>query len=134
MLNKAFENLKFMLENIHSSTNAVSVSLVDSSGSVLGECGELDTSIIAETVSLVSSRSRELYEFLNGVKDEDLCLYSEASKGSFVIYSMTKTIFLLVFFPRTTNIFAIKESLDKSANRMRGVFSELKIGAKPCRL
>lgn len=134
MLDKAFEDIKFIIENIHTSTNAVGVGLVDSSGEVLGECGDLDLSIVSESVSLVSARSRELYEFLNGVKDDSFCLYSEGSKGSFVIYSMSKSMFLLIFFPRTTNVFVIKENLDRTANRMREVFNELKAGRKPCRL
>jgi len=134
MLDKAFENLKSMLESIHTSTNAVGVSLIDSNGAVLGECGDLDFSIVAESVSLVSSRSRELYEFLNGIKDDDFSLYSEGSKGCFVLYSVSKSIFLLVFFPRTTNVFAIKENLDKTAVKMKEVLNNIKTGSNLCRL
>ena len=134
MLDKRFDKIKFLMENFCTSTNAVGMALIGSSGDMLGEYGELDLYIISDAVSLISARSRDLYKFLNGIDNEEFCLYSEGSKGSFVVYSVSTNIFMIVFFPSTTDIFMLKNDFDKVALKMRELLSAMSAGNKVCRL
>ncbi len=134
MLDKTFESIKFLMENTYTSTNAVGFALVDAGGNMLGECGDVDLPMIAESVSLICARSRELYTFLNGINDDEICLFSEGTRGRFAIYSVSKSVFMVMLFPKTVDIFRIKENLDKTASKMRELFNTMSAGRGSCRL
>ena len=126
MLKRTLDGLKFTLENIYTSTHAVGVSMVDNEGNLLGECGDIDASLVADAISIISVRSRQVYDFLNGSKDEHFCLYSQGTKGSFVVYSVSKYIFIVMFFPTSVNIFSIKGELDGIVSRVRELISDVR--------
>lgn len=134
MLEKTLESIKFLMENTYTSTNAAGFAIVDAGGNMLGECGDIDLPMISEAVSLICARSREIYTFLNGVNEDEICLFSEGTRGRFAVYSVSKSVFMVMLFPKTVDIFRIKENLDRTASKMRELFNTMNEGRKPCRL
>ena len=125
MLKKYFENLEFILENLFISTRAVGLAIVDADGNIAAECGRLDIDLFSDTASRLYLNSSKLLEEFSG-SSEELLVWTEASKGRFVLADLSDNFLLLVFYPKDIDIFSIRDNIMSFVSEIKEVFIEIK--------
>ena len=126
MLNRYMERLRFLLENLYISTNALGVGIVDRSGVVAAECGKLDISVISNVSAQIVSSGGKMLEFFTGMKTNSFSLWLKGNMGSAVVAPAGENLFIIIFYPKNVDVFYIQDNIERMLSDIIKVLIELK--------
>ena len=122
MLKKHVEMLRFVIENLYISTNAVGIAIIDSMGNVAAECGHLDPGTISEATRNVTLNNRDLIRYFTGMEKDNFFMILKASKGGIVIAPVGEDLCLVAFYPKGVDILVAKPV---GADEMRSALAKI---------
>lgn len=125
MLNKHFNKLEFILENLYQSTHAVGLAIVDDVGNVAAECGNLDIDVMVNPAARIISNGASLLASFTGAQNDSFFVWLNGTKGHATLTPVGKNLFLVIFYPKDIDILSIKDNISKFVTDIRSVFVEL---------
>ncbi|MCX6111835.1 MAG: hypothetical protein NTY22_00900 [Proteobacteria bacterium] len=130
MLNKTLEKLEFIIQNLYLSTNAVGISILDETGAIAAECGNLDANVMADHAIRMLLNADGLLTSFTGEKGTNFSLWLNGAKGNAVLAPVSRNLFLVIFYPKDVDIFYIKDNISKFTADIRAVLVSLEPYAK----
>lgn len=125
MLNKHFNKLEFILENLYQSTHAVGLAIVDDVGNVAAECGNLDIDVMVGPAARIISNGASLLASFTGAKNDPFFVWLDGAKGHATLTPVGNNLFLVIFYPKDIDILNIKDNISNFVTDIRSVFVEL---------
>jgi len=130
MLNRNLEKLEFIIQNLYLSTNAVGIAIFDEHGTIAAECGNLDMNVMADHAVRILLNSDSLLASFTGASEEPFSLWLNGAKGNVAFTPVSKNLFLVIFYPKSVDIFSIKDNISKFMADIRAVLVSLEPYAK----